>query len=128
MLAVPFHGSAEMTDRPHPRNRPWTPEEMRRLLEAGPRGSITPKQALQLSIEFERTTEAIKTKLKLLVPYLVMDGEDGREIDEGAFANAMMAAVEAGLEHPPMIGVDTRPCTKRPIFIENLKNNQNLSR
>lgn len=33
------------------------------------------------------------------------------------FVKLMTLAAEAGKEHPPMVGVDTRPGTKNPRFI-----------
>ena len=38
------------------------------------------------------------------------------EQDE-AFCDLMRWAVAQGLEHPPMIGIDTRPCTSKPIVL-----------
>ena len=39
-----------------------------------------------------------------------------REQDE-RFVDAMHRAVARRLEHPPMLGVDTRPGTQRPVTI-----------
>ncbi len=33
------------------------------------------------------------------------------------FCRALTAAIDLGLEHPPMIGIDKRPCTKKPVFV-----------
>jgi len=38
------------------------------------------------------------------------------EQDE-AFCDLMRWAVAQGLEHPPMIGIDTRPGTSKPIVL-----------
>jgi hypothetical protein len=43
-----------------------------------------------------------------------LDNKVRRAQDE-AFCDAMDIACRSGLEHPPMIGVDTRPCTKNPM-------------
>jgi hypothetical protein len=37
------------------------------------------------------------------------------------FIQAMSRAVAQGLEHPPMLGVDTRPCTTRPRSYQPLR-------
>jgi hypothetical protein len=112
------------------RNRPWTAQEVARVLEECPNGKASYAVAVRLGSELDRTAEAIKVKLSLLVPTIVQDGHDGRGVDKGNFAEAMMAAVNAGLEHPPMIptsmrdldsGMDRRPCTRHPVFIENLR-------
>lgn len=36
---------------------------------------------------------------------------------DARYVAAMQAAIERGLERPPMVGVDTRPCTLRPVFV-----------
>jgi hypothetical protein len=38
-----------------------------------------------------------------------------RRDQDQAFCDAMLKAVWAGLEHPPMLGIDTRPGTTRPV-------------
>jgi hypothetical protein len=40
-----------------------------------------------------------------------------REMD-GNFRAAMMKAARAGLERPPLTGVSTVACTRRPIFVD----------
>jgi hypothetical protein len=40
-----------------------------------------------------------------------------RKMQDEAFYDAVLMAWRLGLENPPMIGVDTRPCTKKPKFI-----------
>lgn len=40
-----------------------------------------------------------------------------RKLQDEAFCDAMDLACRQGLEHPPMIGIDTRPCTKSPMHV-----------
>ena len=46
-----------------------------------------------------------------------------RSQDE-AFCSTMDQAIKLGLEQPPMIGVDTRPCTKKPRLVHIGKRTQ----
>jgi hypothetical protein len=38
------------------------------------------------------------------------------QVQDSAFCAAMLKAIRAGKEHAP-IGIDTRPCTKNPIYV-----------
>jgi len=38
-------------------------------------------------------------------------------LQDMAFCDLMRWAVAQGLEHPPMLGVDTRPGTSRPVTL-----------
>lgn len=40
-----------------------------------------------------------------------------RKTQDEAFCDALAVAWKQGLEHPPMIGVDTRPCTEKPVHV-----------
>jgi hypothetical protein len=45
------------------------------------------------------------------------DAEDIKAVyahEDDKFCAAMQRAITAGYEHPPMIGIDTRPCTTNP--------------
>jgi hypothetical protein len=36
---------------------------------------------------------------------------------DGRFVAAMAAAIRAGDERPPRVGIDTRPCTRHPVVL-----------
>jgi hypothetical protein len=102
--------------------RPWEQREIDRIVELCPDGHPSIAVIAQIAAEFDRTEGAIRTKITMLdlTPRRTYEADayDARLLDDGRFAIAMMAAVDAGLEHPPMLGVDTRPCTVSPIFIK----------
>lgn len=41
-----------------------------------------------------------------------------RKRQDEAFCDAMDYAYRQGLEHPPKIGIDTRPCTNKPRVLD----------
>lgn len=41
-----------------------------------------------------------------------------RKAQDEAFCDALDYAWRQGLEHPPKIGVDTRPCTRKPMVLD----------
>jgi hypothetical protein len=41
-----------------------------------------------------------------------------RRVQDEAFCDAMYSAYSQGLEHPPRIGIDTRPCTQKPKILD----------
>ena len=45
------------------------------------------------------------------------DERRSRWAQDEAFVRAMKRAVAQGLEHPPMVGIDTRPGTSKPIVL-----------
>jgi hypothetical protein len=40
-----------------------------------------------------------------------------RKAQDEAFCDALAYAWKQRLENPPMIGIDTRPCTANPIYV-----------
>jgi hypothetical protein len=51
------------------------------------------------------------------VEYLVSwDPKDELQLMNGKFVAAMAAAIRAGLERPPRIGIDRTPGTKKPLY------------
>jgi hypothetical protein len=40
-----------------------------------------------------------------------------RKAQDEAFCDALAYAWKQGLENPPMIGIDSRPCTANPVYV-----------
>jgi hypothetical protein len=97
-----------------PKQPLWTPEDDAELM-----ASYGIKSNLDLATCLNRSEQAIKTRAYSLgiTGQICPDSETGeRETFRGdqAFVTAMTRAIRAGLERPPQIGIDKRPCTKSP--------------
>lgn len=111
----------------------WLQVEIDLLLSLCPTGHLTPDVLDVLARNLRRTKAAIRTKRTELglrprhrteiapagcTDAPAAEGIERGAVDDGRFAAAMRAAIAAGLERPPMLGIDTRPCTKAPVFVE----------
>ncbi len=69
--------------------------------------------------EWTKTRQRVETDLsELSAAY----AEAEWHYRDDLFCRALTAAIELGLEHPPMMGADTRPCTKKPVFVPHRHN------
>lgn len=97
----------------------WTPQEDAELTAV-----YLTKSNVALSVQFGRSEKAIKQRayqLGIHAAVQVADDADAGmttavEIND-AFIAAMAAAIRAGLERPPMVGVDTRHFGKEPRYV-----------
>lgn len=71
-----------------------------------------------------RTVDAIRSRAAVLGITPPIDHGDREGARSEAvrgnqnFINAMDRAIRAGLERPDRVGIDTRPCTRAPKFID----------
>ncbi len=98
-------------------SRPWTEQEVNDLCELWGHDSVD-----LLADRFDRPPGAIqwmasKLRLSTFQPDRFVDSAAPRAAQDARFCAAMMAAIKAGTERVPMIGVDTRACTRNPVFV-----------
>ena len=99
--------------------RKWTDEEKSHLMS-----TYGIRSTLDIALKLNRTEYAIRTQASMLgltePAYMLENNDETADAirRNQAFVEAMTKAIRAGLEHPPMVGVDTRPGTTRPLMIE----------
>lgn len=80
---------------------------------------------LDLAIRFDRSENSIKQRavnLGITIWARRADSEFGEAEAREAnhhFICAMARAIRAGLERPPMVGINRRACTRRPKFVSH---------
>ena len=47
----------------------------------------------------------------------ILDQQSRLQLINGKFVDAMAAAIRAGLERPPRVGIDRTPGTKSPLYL-----------
>lgn len=101
---------------------PWTLEETAHFRQAWANN----EPLMEMSEQFGRTVGSLVYRAKQLKLWeRTLDEPISRFVDEGlsiqfmddAFIAAMTKAIEAGKETAP-IGIDTRPGTKKPVYID----------
>jgi hypothetical protein len=100
-----------------PRTRPWSDEESDTLRSLWGRESVE-----VLAVRFDRSPGSVQWMAhKLRLAAFKIDGcvdcTTSAKDQDARFCAAMKAAIKAGRERVPMVGIDTRPCTQNPILI-----------